>query len=258
MAIVHEIKAKGPLTTILLSIVALDDAAAILFFSIALGIAQPLASGGTISLYQTLMVPFMEIAFSIGIGAVIGLALIYLAKMVHIRALLLVAVVGAILLGVGITEVLGLSVIMCNMVIGFVVANLAQRGEMFIIIDEIEDAVFVLFFVLAGLHFDLDVIRTTGIVALVITIGRFCGKYLGTTAGAAIAKSPSVIRKYLGPALLPQAGVAIGLALLAEEALPQFGSIILNATLAAVIINELIAPPLVKKAIISAKEAGLK
>jgi Kef-type K+ transport system membrane component KefB len=178
--------------------------------------------------------------------------------MVHIRALLLVAIMGAILLGVGITEVLGLSVIMCNMVIGFVVANLAQRGEMFIIIDKIEDAVFVLFFVLAGLHFDLDVIRTTGIVALVITLGRFSGKYLGTTTGAAIAKSPFAIRKYLGPALLPQAGVAIGLALLAEEALPQFGSIILNATLAAVIINELIAPPLVKKAIISAKEAGLK
>jgi Kef-type K+ transport system membrane component KefB len=178
--------------------------------------------------------------------------------MVHIRALLLVAVLGSILLGVGITEVLGLSVILCNMVIGFVVANLAQRGEMFIIIDEIEDAVFVLFFVLAGLHFDLDVIKTTGIVALVITIGRFSGKYLGTTAGAAIAKSPSVIRKYLGPTLLPQAGVAIGLALLAEEALPQFGSIILNGTLAAVIINELIAPPLVKKAIISAKEARLK
>jgi len=256
IAIIREVKAKGSLTTTLLSIVALDDAIAILFFSIALGIAVPLAGGGAISLDQIILGPLAEIISSMGIGAAIGLGLVYTARLVRTKALLLVVVLGAVLLGAGITEALELSVILCNMAIGFVAANVSKRGELFIIINEIEDAIFALFFVLAGLHFNLDIIKTAGIAGVIIAVARFAGKYLGTAAGARLAGDPGVLRSHLGATLLPAAGVSVGLALLANEALPQLGAFILNATLASVIISEIIAPPIVEKAIISAGEAG--
>jgi Kef-type K+ transport system membrane component KefB len=211
LALVHEFRARGPLTTTLLSLVALDDGLAIIFFSIALAVAQPL-----------------------------------------------VAVLGAILLAVGLSELWGVSLILTNMTIGFVAANWAKRPEMFVVIDDIEDVIFVLFFVLAGLHFDLDAMITGGLLALLIVVGRFSGKYFGTRFSARFSSAPEVVRKYLGLALLPKAGITIGLALLAEQALPSFGAIIFNAVLASVIINELIAPPLARYALIKSGETRAK
>ncbi|MEE9583637.1 MAG: cation:proton antiporter, partial [Dehalococcoidales bacterium] len=233
LALVREYRAKGPLTTTLLSVVALDDAIAIVLFSIALGLAQPLV-GSTqgFSLSQVLLLPLLKILESVAIGAVLGLALTYIARWVKTRALLLAVVLGTILLCVGITELLDISGIMANMVVGFIVVNRLKRGEMFLVIDDIEDVIFALFFVLAGLHFDLGVMQTAGILALLIVVSRFAGKYLGTRAGATIAGAPEPVKKYLGLALMPKAGVTLGLALLAQRAFPTFGAIIFNSILA--------------------------
>ena len=115
--------------------------------------------------------------------------------------------------------------------------------------------IFVILFFLAGLHFDLSVIKTAGILALLIILSRYSGKYFGARAGAKISHASGEVKKYLGLALLPQAGVALGLMLLAKRAFPTFGAIILNAVLASVIINELVTPPLTKLAIFKAGEA---
>ena len=255
MAIVREYKAKGSFTSTLLAVVALDDAIAVIAFAIALGIAQPLVNGaGGVSLYQILAVPALEIGQSIGIGAAFGFALIYLAKLVKTRALLLVMVLGIVMLCVGVTSVLGISLIMANMVIGFVVANRGKENEPFIAVEGIEEVVFAVFFVLAGMHFDASVMGTAGILALLIVAGRFTGKYFGTRLGAKISHSPDTVKKYLGFALLPKAGVTLGLALLAKSIFPGFGTILFNGVLASVIINELVAPPLVKYAIFKAGE----
>ncbi len=257
LALVHELKARGPLTTTLLALVALDDGLAIIFFSIALAIAQPLVSGaGGFSAWNSLALPAVEILGAVLLGIVLAYGLIYLSRLVRSRALLLVAVLGAILLAVGLSELWGVSLILANMTIGFVAATWAKRPEMFVVIDDIEDVIFVLFFVLAGLHFDLDAMTTGGLLALLIVVGRFSGKYYGTRLSARISGAPEVVRKYLGLALLPKAGVTIGLALLAEQALPSFGAIIFNAVLASVIINELIAPPLARYALIKSGEAA--
>ena len=125
---------------------------------------------------------------------------------------------------------------------------------MFLVIYDIEDVIFAMFFVLAGLHFDLDVMRTAGMLSLLIVVARFSAKYSGTQAGASIAGSSHVVRKYLGLALMPTAGFSIGLALLAQSAFPDIGNMIFNAVLASVIINELTAPPLAKYAIFKAGE----
>jgi Kef-type K+ transport system membrane component KefB len=159
-----------------------------------------------------------------------------------------------IMLSVGIAEILEVSLILANMVLGVIVCNMAHGEEMFGVIDDIEDVIFAIFFVLAGLHFDLKSMQTAGLIALLIFVARFAAKYFGTVAGAQIARSPKTVKKYLGLALMPAAGVSIGLALLAQRAFPDLGSIIYNAILATVVINELIGPPLVKLAIFRSGE----
>lgn len=256
MAIIHEYKAKGPFTTTLLAVVGLDDAIAVIAFAIALGICQPLVGGGGISLYEILGVPFLHIAEAIGVGILSGFALIYIAKLVRIRGLLLVVVFGMIMLCIGVTELLGVSSILANMVAGFIVVNRMKKNEMLLVVEGIEDVVYAMFFVLAGLHFDLSVMKTAGLLALVIPLGRMSGKYLGARAGATISHAPDIVKKYLGLALLPKAGVTVGLALLAKSAFPTFGAILFNGVLASVIINELIGAPLAKYALFKAGEAS--
>jgi Kef-type K+ transport system membrane component KefB len=255
LAIVREIKAKGSFTTTLLAVVAYDDAIAVVLFSVALGIAIPLAgSGDGISAYQALLLPVLKIMGSVAIGIVFGFVLAFIARQIKARALMLVVVLGTILLCVGVTQLLDFSEILANMVVGFVVLNKMKQDEAFAAIDDIEDLVFVLFFVLAGLHFDFGALKVAGLLAVLVVLSRFAGKYLGVWAGGAISGAPQAVRKYLGLALLPKAGVTIGLALLAERVFPSFGSIIFNAILASVVINELIAPLLVRFAITKAGE----
>jgi len=257
MAIIHECKASGPLTTTLLAVVALDDAIAVMAFAIALGISQPLMGGaGGISFYEMLGIPFLHIAESIAIGILFGFALIYIAKLAKTPDLLLVIVFGMIMLCDGVAEFLSISAILANMVAGFIVMNKARKREMFLVVEKIEEVIFVMFFVPAGLHFDLGVMKVAGILAVLIILGRFGGKYFGARAGATISHASGEVKKYLGFALLPKAGVTIGLVILAKRACPAFGAIMVNAVLASVIINELIAPPLTKYAIFKAGEAS--
>ena len=260
LAIIRELRARGPLTTTLLAVVALDDAIAVIAFAIAVGVAQPLVSGvGGVSFYQMLGVPFLHILESVGIGAAFGFALINIAKLVKTRKLVLVVVLGVIVTCIGVTNLLGVSLIMANMVVGFVVANRGRKDEPFPVIENIEDVVFTVFFVLAGMHFDLGVMKTAGILAVSLFAIRFAGKYYGARIGAKIAHAPEAVQKYIGFTLLPQAGVAIGLALLAKSAFPDFpvlGDVLLNAVLASVIISELVSPPLVKYGISKAGEAA--
>ena len=258
MAIVSENKAKGPLSTTLLAVVALDDAIAVIAFAIATGISEPLANGTDgISIYQTLGVPFLHIVESIAIGAAFAVALIYISRLAKARELLLAVVFGIVMLCAGISSYLGLSSILANMVMGFILVNKVRRTEVFGVLQDVEAALYAVFFVLAGLHFDFHVLKATGILAALIVLTRCMGKYAGTWIGAKISGAPDTVRKYLGFALLPKAGVTIGLILLASLKFPGFGDVMLSAVLASTIINELIAPPLVKYAISKAGEVGL-
>lgn len=259
MAIIHEYRAKGPLTTTLLGVVALDDAFAIISFAIATSIAAVLIIGvEALSLYQMFIIPILDIAGSLLLGAGFGFALVYMSRFAKTRKTLLVTVLGMIMLSVGATKVLGISSLLANMAVGFVVVNKMRTSEkMFAVISDIEDIVFAMFFTLAGAHFDLGVVKTAGILALLIVIGRFSGKFVGARIGATISQAPTVVRKYLGFGLLPKAGVTIGLVLLVQQnsVFSVIQVIMVNAILASVIINELIAPPLTKYALFKAGEA---
>jgi len=261
MAIIHEYRAKGPLTTTLLGVVALDDAFCIVAYAVASSIAGALITSlKNISLYQMLIFPVFDIAGSILLGVAFGFGLIYISRFAKIRHRLLVVVFGMILLCTGLTKILGISSLLANMAIGFIVVNKMKNSEnMFKVIDDIEDIIFAMFFTLSGLHFDLGVMKAAGMIAILIFIGRCIGKLEGTRIGASISDAPATVRKYLGFGLLPTAGVAVGLAILTEQhpAFSIIGSIMVNAILASVIINELIAPPLTKYALFKAGEATM-
>ena len=256
MAIISEYRAKGPFTTTLLAVVGLDDAIAVIAFAIASGISQPLVNNAeSISFYQILGIPILHIFGSVAIGVVFAIVLIYMIRLARTRELLLVVIFGIVMLCTGVTCYLGLSLVLANMVAGFIIVNKVKRREMFDVVGEIADVVYVIFFVLAGLHFDLSVMKFAGILALLIVLARCLGKYMGVQVGATISHAPDNVKKYLGLGLLPKAGVTIGLVLLASIQFPTFGVVMLNAVLASTIINELIAPPLSKYAIFKSGEA---
>lgn len=262
MAIIREYKARGSLTTTLLAVIALDDAIAIIFTAIAISIAQVwLGSMELFSLSKMFLLPLIYIITSIIIGGISGFFLINISKLAKTKQTLLVIVFGMIMFCVGITKMLNISPLLAVMALGFTVINKGGYSkDMFRVIDDIEDVIFAVFFTLAGAHFNLEVMKIAWAWGLIIVLGRFSGKFLGAKMGAIVAGSPLVVRKYLGLGLLPKAGVTVGLSLLIAQNpnFTNFASLLVNAMLASVIINELIAPPLTKYALFKAGEIIVK
>jgi len=257
LAIIHEYRASGPFTTTLLGVVALDDAVAILSTSVAISFSRMLI-GGSISPYKMLLPPLWEIAGSLALGVGVGFALIHMSPLAKTRKTLLGLVFGMIMLCVGLSRTLGVSPLLANMTMGFVIVNrMKESQQLFGVIDDIEDVIFAMFFTLAGAHFDLRVMAAAGVLSLLIILGRFSGKYLGARIGSSLSHAPESVRKYLGLGLFPKAGVTVGLILLVQRdpAFSMIRNLIISAVLASVIINELIAPPLTKYAIFKAGEA---
>jgi Kef-type K+ transport system membrane component KefB len=136
------------------------------------------------------------------------------------------------------------------------VVNRIADSKPTIAVGIIEEITYDVFFVFSGMHFNASVMRTAGVLAAVLFGVRFAGKYFGTVIGAKISHASKEVRRYLGFALVPQAGVAIGLALLARGIFPTLGDLLFNVVLASVIINEVVAPPFTKYAITKAGETG--
>jgi len=257
VAIVHEYNAAGPMTSALLAVVAIDDAFALIAFAIGSAVASSLTGAG-IPLVTMLSSAVWAVALSLGAGVLFGFLMLSIERFVGEK--LLVWVLGLITLVVGLflfineTSGLSLSYILCCMTAGFVVANRGGRSAN--AVSVIEELLFVLFFVYAGLSFEIEALAIAGALGALIVAGRWGGKYLGTRTAGRLARAPEAIQKYLGLALLPKAGVTIGLALLASSSFPAMGAVLLNGVLASTIINELLAPPLTKYALFKSGEAN--
>jgi Kef-type K+ transport system membrane component KefB len=259
LAIVHEYKAKGPLTTTLLGVVALDDAVAIILYGFACTIVRTITEAGNFSVFRMAGEPIIIIIGSILLGSIIGWLLIGLTPMIKKKESFLVVILGSIFLCSGIAGSLKLSPLLANMMVGFLIVNKAKNSDrLFQALEKIEEPIFVLFFTVAGAHFDLMIFKLVGFVACLIVICRFAGKFIGTKLGAQLSHAPVVVRKYLAYALLPTAGVALGLIFMAQPYVsPEMFDIMVNTVLGAVIISEVIAPPFVKFALNKAGE-GIK
>lgn len=258
LMVVRQYKAKGPVTDALLPVVAFDDAIGLMLFSICYSIADVLASGSALTFESAVLAPLYEIGMSVIVGSAIGFLLGQCMRFFKSRANRLCLMLTSVLLGVGLSDLLGLSSLLTCMMIGALFAN--TRGDSVQILDGSErwtPPLFMLFFVLSGVELDLKVIPVVGVVGIVYIVTRCIGKYFGARIGGAITKADKNVRKYLGVALFPQAGVAIGMAQLVQTAecfSPEVKSAVLTVVLSATLIYELVGPILTKIALTRAGE----
>ena len=263
LMVVRQYKAKGPLTDILLPIVALDDAVGLILFAVSFGVAKALISGA-VDIISIIVEPLLEVVLSLILGAVMGGLFTYFEKFFHSRSKRLSMSVTFVLLTVALSmlsfEIGGVhiafsSLLVC-MMLGTVFCNFCDFSEELMDrIDRWSAPLFVLFFVISGAELELSIFKDPLVVLIgvVYIIFRSTGKYAGARFSAQATKCDKNIVKYLGITLLPQAGVALGMAIKAE-ALGSAGTVVANITLFSVLIYELIGPYLTKISLMKAGE----
>ena len=270
LMVVKQYKAKGPVTDVLLPVVALDDAVGLVVFAISFGIARSMRTAG-VSPLSIILEPLLEIVLSLLLGFVMGLLFTLCEKYFHSRSKRMAVSVTFVMLTVALSglkfEIGGIHIafssLLACMMLGTVFCNICEVSEELMDrADRWTTPVLILFFVISGAELDLSVFAqwTVVVVGIVYIIARSFGKCYGASISARMTKSDPNIIKYLGITLLPQAGVALGMAIKAIELGPD-GAIVRNITLFAVLIYEIVGPFLTKMALTKAgdiKEEGRK
>ena len=262
LMVVKQYKAEGPLTSLLLLVVAIDDAVGLVLFSASFGIAEALEIG-TISITAVVLEPILEILFSLALGAAAGYCLYFFERFFHSRSKRLSLSVSFVLLTVGISGLsfhigpvhIGFSLLLVCMMTGTVFCNICNFSEELMErVDRWTGPLSILFFVLSGAEMDLHILSNPMIllIGIVFIIVRSLGKYFGAYASCKMCRSDDNISKYLGITLLPQAGVALGMAQTAG--LLANGAMIRNVVLFAVLVYELVGPVCTKWALTKAGE----
>lgn len=255
LMVVRQYKAQGPVTRILLPVVAMDDAAALMAFSICSAVAQVMVGGSELSVWQMILKPLGEILGSLALGAALGCAVTLLLKLLKDKGDLTSLAVAAVFASAALASMLSLSSLLVCMMMGALCVNLTEKSaELQRRTDKITPPIFMLFFVISGAELDVAAIGSIGVVGAVYIVARVAGKMFGAWLGAVISKCQKTVKKYLGFMLIPQAGVAIGLSLLAIKIVPQYGDTIRAVVLCATLIYELIGPVATKLALRKAGE----
>jgi Kef-type K+ transport system membrane component KefB len=261
--VLWEYQSKGPLTSTILAIVALDDGLALFLYGFAFAFANALVQGGGLSVKIMLLQPLIEIFGSLLLGILIALIIDHVLRWIKTRDDQLVINVSAILLASGIAQYFDLSLILTNMAVGLTLTNLhPDRNESnFEIVKEFVPPIYIIFFLFVGARLQLGLLSSMGILGILYVLGRTIGKWVGAFLGATVSGAPPVVRKYLGFALFSQAGVAIGLALDIYQHFGQFGPAgehlghtVINVIAATTLLVQIIGPLSVKFAISKAGE----
>jgi Kef-type K+ transport system membrane component KefB len=259
--VLWEYKTRGPLTAAILAIVALDDALALVLYRAAATGAKALIGTGHSSIWAATGALIGEIAGAIFLGFAAGVLLYYLLKIVRAEDKILEFSLSSLLLVVGISMIPGIDPILPAMTLGITMANIAPREskQVFELIKKFSPPIYLCFFVLAGAHMQFGRIGWLMMVLIVIfVLTRATGKVVGSWLGAVISGAPQVVQRYLGLCLLPQAGVAIGLAILASKQFPdEIGRTIIMVVMTATFVMEVVGPVLVKVGVKKAGEAGM-
>ena len=257
VAVLKEYKARGPLTDSLIAIVAMDDAVCIIIFAIAVAIVGVLNGGEKIGLSIIhITLPLWEIGGSITLGIIMGIILtIILRKRRREEYEIMIILIGSAFLLGRLAELIGLSALLFNMTAGLTLINLDPNPIFYKSLEHIELPIFIVFFTLAGATLNLQILFKNWELGFLYIFARAIGKISGVFIGGKIAKANTIIQKYLGFAMLPQAGVAIALALSVQTKFPQIASVIMAIVLASVAVNELIGPLGTKFAITASGEA---
>ena len=262
LMVVRQYKADGPLTKLLLLVVAIDDAVGLVLFSASFGVASALESG-TISAVTILVEPLVEIVLSLALGSLAGWILYRLEKYFFSRSKRLTISISFVLLTVGLSMVefelggikCGFSLLLVCMMTGTVFCNICDFSEELMgRVDSWTAPLFVLFFVLSGAELNLKILSNPLVLLIgaVYIVFRSIGKYVGSYGSCKMTHCSESITKHLGITLLPQAGVALGMALTAQQLAD--GAIVRSVVLFSVLVYELVGPALTKRSLIAAGE----
>ena len=258
LMVVKQYKAKGAVTDILLPVVALDDAVGLVVFAVSFGVAKSISTG-TVDVLSVILEPLLEVILSLALGFVMGLLFTLCERYFHSRSkrmavsvtfVMMTVAVSCIKFSVGGVHV-GFSSLLACMMLGTVFCNFCDVSEELMDrADRWTTPILILFFVISGAELELSVFADAAVVVIgiVYIIFRSIGKYTGAGISARMTKCDSNIVKYLGITLLPQAGVALGMAIKAIELGPE-GAIVRNITLFAVLIYEIVGPYFTKVAL---------
>jgi len=246
--IVHESGIRGDFPDTLLAVVALDDAWALLLFSLMMAAASAVNGDGSVTF--NMVSGLHEIGGSLMLGALLGIPMAFLTGRIRRGEPTLAEAMGFVLLCGGIATWLDLSPVLSAMVMGSVVASLASHHERpFHAIEGIEWPFLILFFILAGASAHPEALLSVGGITVVYMTVRCIGSYTGARAGANLAGANDAIRKWIGLCLFPQAGVALGMALMASQRFPEFEPFLLPVVLASTIVYELVSPAITRRAL---------
>lgn len=252
--VVQEYRAKGPLTNYLLMAVTFDDAVGIILFDISIVIMRILLRGGPLRVSDMILGPLREIGLSLLIGAVTGLIMVVMSRWFRSKSERLLLAIMIVLATVGISQVFSVSSLLACMVTGALFTNMAtDPSSTFANVDTWTVPLLLMFFVFSGADINLALLPKFAIIALSYVILRSFGKIFGSWAGARMVKAPATVAKYLGWAMLPQAGVAIGFAVIARSMFPEL-SYLSTIVLAIVIVFEIVGPLATKRALFGSKE----
>ncbi len=259
LAIVHELGAKGGFTSTFLAVIATDDAIALIMFTLALTIGSAMIDGGVFE-WANILGAMMTILLSSLLGVAAALINTGLEKLfTHNKGMETIATLGLIFIVYSLSEYWKLEPLLSAMVMGAVMVNTSPDFDL--VEEEIDnhlaEIIFMLFFIISAMHFKMSAVFALPFAIELYVLLRFFGKLTGSYIGALLARSSDTVRRYMGLALLPQAGVAIGLALSLQqhEGLESIAPIILNIVIATTLIHELIGPFMTRFAIVKSGEA---
>jgi Kef-type K+ transport system membrane component KefB/nucleotide-binding universal stress UspA family protein len=256
--ITRECRAVGPMTTTLLQVVAVNNGLAIVLFSVALVFARQVVGADQMVLGAMLVVILAKISFSLLIGVATGLIIDFIIHRLKDRGEMLTAGLALLLLSGEMARFLNLSPLLVGIAIGFTIVNRDRRDvRLFRTLNAFEPPIYVLFFTLAGAHLDFSALTIAGWLGFVYFVLRFISKVSGTYWGGGLSDAPYILRKYLGIALVPQAGIAIGLVFLinGDPNLNEYAAILTPTVLVGVLLAELIGPACTKYALVKSGEA---
>ncbi len=252
--VINQYKAKGPVTSMLLTVVALDDAVALIAFGFAATVVRVMVNHTAFSVMSVLQ-PFYEVFASFALGAALSFVMLLLLRWFKKQRNRICVMIAMVLGATWLADLISASPLLTCMALGTGLANifsevdsLAELSEMF------TPPVYVLFFLMSGAGFNVKALLSVGVIGLLYIVIRVAGKWGGAWLGGKLTKSGPAISKYLGPALMPQAGVAIGLITVAGKLVPEYASAIQTIILCSTFVYSILGPSVARTALIRARE----
>lgn len=255
--VIQQYKSKGPLTSMLLKVVALDDAVALIAFGFAAAVVKAMGGTGTVTV-MSFVSPFFDILISFTIGIAAGILMALFFRWFKKPNNRLCVIIGFIFFTLWAADAVDASPLLACMALGVMITNLiSDIDEIAKVIESFTPPIYMIFFVVSGAGFDVGALAKIGIIGLIYIVIRVAGKWIGAWFGGKITKSGETINKYLGPTLIPQAGVAIGLVLAARTLLPEYAGQLQTIILGSTLIYSVIGPSASKAALVKAGDIVL-